>query len=94
MRVRREIYEAALLRINSYPDISIEIEAGPSHIRDYIPKRPNSNCTSSKCTSKKFFFCLKKGLIYIMKKNRRYKKMYFRCTSKVHQFVPPVPQYK
>ena len=39
MRVRREIYEAALLlRINSYPDISIETEVGPLHVRDYVPK--------------------------------------------------------
>ena len=34
MRVRREIYEAAF----RYPDISIETEAGPLHIRDYAPK--------------------------------------------------------
>ena len=38
IRVRREIYEAALLRINSYPDINIETETGPLHIRDYAPK--------------------------------------------------------
>ena len=38
MRVRREIYDAAQLRMNSYPDITIDTEKGPLHIRDYIPK--------------------------------------------------------
>ena len=37
MRARREIYEEALLRQNIYPDITIDSELGPLHIRDYIP---------------------------------------------------------
>ena len=35
MRVRREIYDAAQLRMNSYPDITIDTEKGPLHIRLY-----------------------------------------------------------
>ena len=37
MHVRREIYEVAQLRMNSYLDIIIDTEKGPLYIRDYIP---------------------------------------------------------
>ena len=36
MRVRDEIYQEALNRINNYPDITIETELGPMHLYDYI----------------------------------------------------------
>ena len=36
LRVRDEIYQEALNRINHYPDITIETELGPMHLHDYI----------------------------------------------------------
>ena len=35
-RVRFEIYEEAMRRRDSYPDITLETESGPMNIREYV----------------------------------------------------------
>ena len=41
-RVRNEIYNEALRRINDYPDIIIDTELGPINIRNYVNHIQNS----------------------------------------------------
>lgn len=41
MRVRDEIYQEAINRINDYPDITIETELGPMLLHDYIHRINN-----------------------------------------------------